>query len=275
MSDDTIRYEQNDRVAIITLNRPDRLNAISRDMIREIGARLDHIETDDDVAAVVLNGAGRAFSAGMDLKDDAAANVSGAKGWRKILSNDLDFIMRFWDFPKPTIAVVHGYCMAAAFDIAIASDITVAEKGTIFGTPELMFGSVIEAMIMPHLTGPKIAKEFMLTGADRISAERMRDLGLVNHVTAEGRGLAKGLKIAERIAILDDDAVQRTKLAINRSVDAMGLRKALAENLKLGIEIEAIETPSRTKFKEISNQKGLKAALKWRATRLKKKTPKR
>ncbi|MBM3566170.1 MAG: enoyl-CoA hydratase/isomerase family protein, partial [Alphaproteobacteria bacterium] len=150
----TLLVEKRDGVGLITLNRPERLNAINAAMKAEMGAALDSLRDDDGVGAVVVAGAGRAFSSGMDLKDDAAAAVSGADGWRQLLADDLAFIMRFWDFEKPTVAAVHGYCLAAACELAMACDITVAEAGSYFGEPELRFGSVITAMMMPWLTGP-------------------------------------------------------------------------------------------------------------------------
>ncbi|WP_337659875.1 enoyl-CoA hydratase/isomerase family protein [Anderseniella sp. Alg231-50] len=264
---ETVKTEVRDRVAKITLDRPERLNAISRQTMSDIRATLDCLEADSDIAVIVIHGAGRAFSAGMDLKDDAAGDTSGPDGWRRVLSENLEFVTLFWDFPKPTISAVHGYCMAAGCDMAMACDITIAEAGTFFGKPELKFGSVITAMVMPFLTGPKIAKELLLSADDRISAERAYEIGLVNHVVPQGEGLDRAMQMAARIAALDDDAVRITKLAINKSLDAMGLREALAANLDLSVEIETLETPSRRMFKEISQRDGLKAALAWRETR--------
>lgn len=267
LSFETVNTEILDRVAKITLDRPERLNAINRQTMSDIRATLDCLEADPDVAVVVIHGAGRAFSAGMDLKDDADGDTSGTDGWRQILSENLEFVTWFWDFPKPTISAVHGYCMAAGCDMAVACDITIAEAGTFFGKPELKFGSVITAMVMPYLTNPKIAKQLLLTADDRISAERAYEIGLVNDVVAAGEGLDRAMQIAARIATLDDDAVRITKLAINKSLDAMGLREALQANLDLSVEIETLETPSRQMFKEISRRDGLKAALAWRETR--------
>ena len=85
--------------------------------------------------------------------------------WRKVLETDFDFIMQFWDCPKPTIAAVHGFCLAGAFELALACDITVAAEGTRFGEPEARFGSGIIAMLLPWVTGPKQAKELLLTGS--------------------------------------------------------------------------------------------------------------
>ena len=265
---ETLTFEVVGRVACLTLNRPDRLNAISRQVIAEINLAMDIVEVDDDISVVVLGGAGRAFSAGMDLKDDAAASIAGAAEWRKILSEDLNFIMRFWDCPKPTIAMAHGFCLAAACELAMACDMTIAEEGTFFGEPELKFGSVITAMIMPYVTGPKIAKELLLGADDRVSAERARDIGLVNHVVPAGQGLRKAMEMAQRMAVMDVDAIRLTKQAINGAFDAMGLRQALQLNLDLAVEIEATETPSRTAFKKIATNDGLKAALAWREARM-------
>jgi len=268
MATDIIEVNQNNRIAVLTLNRPERLNAISRETIRAVNAAMDDFEKDSDVAVVIIRGSGRAFSAGMDLKDDAAADISGADRWREVLSEDLAFLSRFWDFPKPTIAVVHGFCLAAACELAMCCDITIAEEGTYFGEPELKFGSVITAMMMPWLTGPKIAKELLLSADDRVSAERAQEVGLVNHVVAPGEGLATASEIAERMARMDDDAVRLTKQAINKSFEIMGLKKALEVNLDLAVEIETLETPSRARFKEIVQSDGLKAALVWRDERL-------
>lgn len=264
----TISVEENDRVLVIALNRPERLNAISRAMISEINKVMADARNDPGIAVVVLRGLGRAFSSGMDLKDDAVSAVFGTEGWREILSKDLEFIMQFWNYPKPTIAVAHAFCLAAACELAMACDITIAEEGTYFGEPELKFGSVITAMLMPYLTGPKIAKELLLGADDRVTAERALSIGLVNHLVPKGQGLSTALRLAHRISAMDDAAVRLTKTAINRCYDEQGLRNALAFNLEKAIEIETIETPSRKQFKELTKKQGLKAALAWRERRV-------
>lgn len=250
--------------AHVVLNRPQRLNALDAQMKRELHAVMDALEADPAVGAIVVSGAGRAFSAGMDLKDDAAGAVQGEQAWRRVLAADLALIMRFWDSPKPTIAAVHGFCLAAACELAMACDVTIAEQGTFLGEPELRFGTVITAMLMPLLCGPKIAKELLLSADDRVSAERAERIGLVNHVVPQGEGVATALRMARRMASLDRDAVRLTKQAIHASFDAMGLRQSLQANLDLAAQIEGLETPSRRTFKEITQREGLKAALAWR-----------
>lgn len=128
MGSNIVIVEKDQRIAVITLNRPERLNAISRETILQVQGIMDELDTDPDIAVIIIRGSGRAFSSGMDLKDDAAAGTSGTDAWRAILQEDLEFLMRFWNSPKPTIAVVHGFCLAAACELAMCCDITLPKK---------------------------------------------------------------------------------------------------------------------------------------------------
>ena len=264
---ETLILEQRDGIAHVTLNRPERLNAINRKMIAEMHEVLDEVERDDDLGVVVLAGVGRAFCSGFDLKDDATTSQSGVARWQKTLQDDFDFTIRFWEFKKPTIAAVHGYCLAGGFELAMACDITIAAEGTMLGEPELRFGSVITTLIMPWLAGPKRAKELLLTGNDRITAERAERIGLVNQVVPDGEHLDAALAMARRIAANDRDAVSMTKRAINRTFEVMGLHEALRAGLDTAVQLESLETPSRVKFREITRREGLKAAIAWRDSR--------
>jgi len=264
----TIKLERAPGVAHIILNRPECLNAINALMIGEINGVLDELESDDSVGAIVLSGAGRAFSSGMDLKEDAAEGQRDADGWRDVLSRHLDFLLRFWDYPKPTIAAVHGYCLAAGCELAMCCDITIAEEGTLMGEPELLFGSVITAMMMPWLTGPKIAKELLLSGDDQVTAARAERIGLVNHVAPPGGHIAEAMVLARRMAAIDPAALRLTKEAINRTFDIMGMKSALKANLDMAVQIESLDTPSRRTFRELVKREGMAAALKWRGERL-------
>ena len=259
---ETIRFERrDDRVAVITLNRPERLNAINRRMIAEVGKALDVVEADTDVRVVVVHGAGRAFCSGFDLKDDAAAQPTGVTTWRRLLQQDFDFLIRFWDLSKPTIAAVHGYCLAGGCELAMACDITIAAENAVFGEPELRFGSVVTALMMPWLVGPKRTKEMLLTGADRIPAAWAEKIGLINRTVPDANYLTEALAVAGQIARVDPDAVAMTKQSINRTFETMGLREALRANLDIAVQIENLETPERKTFQEITRREGLKAAI--------------
>ncbi len=187
---------------------------------------------------------------------------------RALLQKDFDIIMRFWDCPKPTIAAVHGYCLGGALEMALACDLTVASEECRLGEPEPKFGSGSVALLLPWITGPKQAKELLLTGDDRVTAERALQLGLINRVAPEGEHLTVAMRMARGIAALDQTAVRLTKLAINRSCDLMGMRQALLQALEIDVIIESTETDESREFNRVLDEEGLKAALAWREARM-------
>lgn len=255
------------RIGIMTFNRPEVLNAFNPELVTSVSDALASLSNDASISAIIVNGAGRAFSAGFDLKAAAAMGELTNEQLRAHLQSEFDFIMQFWDCPKPTIAAVHGFCLAGAFELALACDITVAAEGTRFGEPEPRFGSGILAMLLPWVTGPKQAKELLLTGNDRISAERALEIGIVNHVVPAGEHMTKALAIAADIVAAAPLSVRMTKLAINRTYEIMGLRQALLASFETNLYIELSGGPERAEFNRIRKDQGLKAALAWRDAR--------
>lgn len=262
-----IRTRVDNRVGVITFDRPDVLNAMNRQLKREVSATMAAWSADEGVLAIVAHGAGRAFSAGFDMKESATRSLSTIEEWRTALTESFDFIIQFWDCPKPTIAAVHGFCLGGAFELTLACDIAVAAQGTRFGEPEPRFGSGVICMLLPWVTTPKFAKEIALTGTDRIDAERALAMGLVNRVVPPGEELEAALAIARDIVAAAPRAVQMTKRALNRSYDVAGLRSALASALDTDVMIEASGGPERAEFNRIRREQGLKAALAWRDSR--------
>jgi enoyl-CoA hydratase len=263
----TIRFEVNGGIARIILDRPRVLNAIDPAMVLEINAAMDRVDKDDAIKVVIVSGEGRAFSAGFDLKASAARGPLTIAQWRQVLEDDLDLIMRFWDCPKPTIAAIHGYCIGGAFEIALACDISIAAESALLGEPEVRFGSGIVAMLLPWITGPKQAKEILLTGEDRLTAERALQLGIVNRVVPDAELLQSAQAMASRIIAAAPSSVQFTKKAINRTYEIMGLRQALLQALEIDIFIEGSGGPERETFNRIRRDEGLQAALAWRDAR--------
>jgi enoyl-CoA hydratase len=264
-----ILFEKRGSIGEIRLNRPDKLNAIDSEMLDGLDAALDSAAADDDIRVLTLSGEGRAFSAGFDLDmGDSVAKESSADRLRRELQRDFDVIMRFWDFPKPIVAAVHGYCLGSSMEITAVCDITIAAEGTRFGAPEVRYGSGIVCMILPWIIGLKNARELLLVGSDNIDAHRAESIGLVNRVVAADCFLQEARSVAEEIALNDPLAVRLTKKAINRSVEIAGLRKALDEALEVDIEIESTETTESKEFNRILESEGLKAALHWRAQQL-------
>lgn len=267
MPEPLVLSERRGAVALLTLNRPGKLNAIDVAVIEALDAALDAAEADDGVRAIVVAGAGRAFSAGFDLDTGLGEGKADPAGVRRALENDFRIILRFWDSPKPTIAAVHGYCLGSALELAVACDLTVAAEDCRFGEPEVKFGSGIVALLLPWLAGPKAAKYLLLTGEDCATAAEMQAIGLVNRVVPADRVLDESIKLAQRIAANDTQAVRLTKRAINRSLDIGGMRQALLAALDIDVEIETNETAESREFNEVLKRDGAKAAIAWRAGR--------
>jgi enoyl-CoA hydratase len=263
----TIRLERRGTVALLTLARPERLNAIDRRMLNELQHALDDVERDDELRVLVVQGAGGNFSSGFDLKEQMQARPMGHEDWRQILDKDFSIVTRFWHLNKPTIAAVEGYCLAGGCELALCCDITLAAEDAVFGEPELKFGAGIVVMILPWLVGPKRAKEIILTGADRISALEAARIGLINRVVPRDQVEFAALALARHIAVIDPSLVQQTKRAINQCFEVMGLIEALNTALDIDLAIEGKGSEDKRKFMEIARKDGLRKAIVWRDAR--------
>lgn len=267
MNYETVSYEASAGVGVLTLDRPERLNAMNRRMLAEINAVCDAAEVDDAVRVLIVTGAGSAFSSGFDLKEQMEASPTGTDAWRKVLDDDYRATMRFWSLSKPTIAAVHGHCLAGAFELALACDLTIAAEDALFGEPELKFGAGIVTLLLPWMTGPKQAKEIIFNGMDSIDAQEALRLGLVNRVVPQGEDVKAARAMAHHIAAIDPALVRDTKKAINRSYEIMGLHPALETALDIDLQIESHGSPDKRSFMDIARDKGLRAAIAWRDAR--------
>ena len=267
----TVELEISGCIAQITLNRPDKLNAIDASMLDAIERGLDEAEQNDDVRVVLLNGNGRAFSAGFDMNAPQPGDEdeqSRIERIRRELQRDFDVIMRFWDCPKPTVAAVHGYCLGSAMEMTAVCDVTVAADDCRFGAPEVRYGNGIVCLILPWIVGLKNAKEILLSGNTDIDAQRALAIGLVNRVVGSRSLQQAARETALQIAANDTLALRLTKQAINRSHEVAGLRQALQEALEFDVRIETTETPESSTFNAIMEKEGLKAAINWRAAQV-------
>ena len=186
----------------------------------------------------------------------------GGKGegeLRATLEQDFDLIMRFWDSPKPTVSAVQGYCLGGGMEMALACDLTVAAENALFGEPEVSIASGVVALLLPWFTGPKLAKELLLTGDTKVPAERIYEMGLINRVVALDELRDTALKLAETIAMNDRLSVEITKRAINRSLEIGGCEKLC---WMLSKQILLLRLQSQTKPKNSTKcctKKGLRA----------------
>jgi enoyl-CoA hydratase len=266
----TLSYEVRDAKAYLTLNRPDRLNAIDDQMPGEIRAAVEQANSDDNVRVIVVQGAGRAFCAGYDLKQFAEGAVNErwrqTKPWdpvrdyREMRRNTDDFFT-LWRSLKPTIAKVHGYAVAGGSDIALSCDLLViADDAKIGYPPARVWGCPTTAMWV-YRVGAERAKRMLLTG-DTIDGTTASQWGLaVESVPADELDAAVE-RLADRIAGVPINQLVMQKLMINQALDNMGLQGTqLLATLFDGI---TRHSPEGMWFKQLAEQEGFHAAVEWR-----------
>ncbi len=244
----------------LTLDRPEKLNALNGEMVEALSEQLAISAEDDAVRVVVIDGAGRSFCAGYDLSEETPDGESAEESLR----HGLDRLLEIFDHPKPVIAQIHGHCLAGGCDLMMMCDLAVVSDDAVFGQPEIRFGSTVVAQVMPWLIGARRAKELIMTGHDRLSASEAERIGLVNRVVPRDRLGEETMRLAEQLAVVDPLAMRLTKRAINRSWEAAGFRQAMLDGVEIGAEIESARVPERAEFDRIAAERGLKQALEWR-----------
>ena len=259
------------RIARITLNRPERLNAISQGMPAEIRAAVQWAESNADVHVIVLDGAGRAFCAGYDLQDFGSGRVDHPcqqerHPWDPMadyaeMKRYTEDFMSLWRCRKPTIAMVHGHAVAGGSDIALCCDLLVmADDAKIGYMPTRVWGCPTTAMWTQRL-GPARAKQLMFTG-DVIPGAQAADWGLANLAVPAGELEAATLKLAERIAGVPASHLAMHKLVVNQAMLTMGLEQTqMFATIFDGI---TRHNPEGLWFRRYAQVEGHKAAVLWR-----------
>ncbi|WP_344424424.1 enoyl-CoA hydratase/isomerase family protein [Amycolatopsis minnesotensis] len=210
----TVEYAVDDGVALIWLNRPERLNAVVPALVDDLLTALDAVR---DARAVVLAGRGRAFCAGHDLKEPPAEGDSRAR-----LERLQDVTRKLRALPAPVIAAVHGYAIGAGAEFALGCDLVVAAESAVFAFPEVSLGLSVTgaaSRLLPLLMGPLKAKELLLLN-ERFDAAKARELGLVNAVTSEDGLLEHAMGWAGRIAGHPPAAVAMAKRALDSGTES-------------------------------------------------------
>jgi enoyl-CoA hydratase len=270
MSDyENVLYEVERGRARITLNRPDKLNALSHPLLRELHDALWEADEDREVHAVVIRGAGRAFSAGYDLTGYAAGGPPrrDPKRYRGASSFDDDtwqleraqrLRMAIFDMHKPVIAQVHGYCLAGGTDVALLCDMVIAAEDAVFGFPPARDLGALPNNLWLYNVGPQWAKRLTLTGDTVTGAEAAR-IGLVLKAVPPELLEAEVEGLLDRLALIDADLLAANKRIINLGLELMGartLQRLAAENDARGhLARSAREFPQKVR------EKGLREAL--------------
>ena len=219
MAYETLLVETDGPVGVITLNRPDALNALNDKLVTELGQQLDAWERDPAIGCVILTGAGRAFAAGADIKEMRVQSYMDAYG--------NDFITRNWEraasFRKPLIAAVNGFALGGGCELAMMCDFILASEAAKFGQPEINLGVMPGAGGTQRLTrfvGKSKAMEMCLTGRMMDAAEAERS-GLVSRVLPADKLIDEAKAVAQKIASQSRPIAMMTKESVNASYETM------------------------------------------------------
>jgi enoyl-CoA hydratase len=231
---ETITIDKDGKVAVLTINRPDKLNALNKAVHAEGVAALDELRNDDSVRVVIITGAGeKAFIAGAD--------ISEFEGQTPVTQRDLFHQRTFFNsidaFPKPVIAMINGFCLGGGNELALACDLRICSEGSRFAQPEINLGIMCGGGGSQRLTrmiGEGRAMELMMTG-DMIDAETACKFGLVNHVYPKDELKAKTMELAQKIAEKAPIALQLSKEAVK-----FASRSNLDEGLRREVDLFAI-----------------------------------
>jgi enoyl-CoA hydratase len=247
------------QVRRITLNRPEKRNALSNALRGELYVALEAADVDDAVRVTILRGAGKCFSAGYDLGSNNASaqpwHTAGGDGnWpRHVVEGHFGV----WDLRKPVIAQVHGYCLAGGSELATSCDLVYVADDAQIGYPPVRLMSPPDMQYHPWLVGMRNAMELMLTG-DAISGAEAARMGFANRSYPAAELEARVLEIAERVAKIPPDLQQLNKRSVHRAMEIMGMRAAL----RAGTEIQALGFHTRSAREYMANfAKGVTHAL--------------
>jgi len=273
----TIIYEKKPPIAYVTLNRPEKLNAIDEQMRMELRDALGDAGWDDrEIRVIVIKGAGRGFSAGWDISDTSGefeqiSRKFGTAGFYSMGKHGHKVLWEvIWENPKPIIAQVHGFCLAASMAFASQSDLCICSDDALFGYPMVRTGGPFITVVNPYVIGMKKAKELMYTG-NLMDAQEAWRVGLVTKVVPQDTLDEEVNKLANTISKVAGVVVEYSKKAINNVYELMNIRKAH----EWGDEYEMVPVRSigeesnleAQEFHRIDKEQGLKAALDWRQSR--------
>ncbi len=271
------RVGTDERVGRVTLNRPEKLNALSQELLFELNDALHDMEADHSIRTIILRGAGRAFSAGYDLTPSSGKGADAVvrrhqavddKG-RRLLMNIrtgmqqiTDIHMYLWNMAKITIAQVHGYAIAGGCELAMMADMVVAADDAQLGHPGCRgLGTSRTGVIWPLVIGMRKGKELYYTGENVVATEA-EEIGMINYAWPKEELEDRTIAFADRLAIMSADQLAILKVNMNRFYENMGIYSSVRSSTDL--DAAGQFTEYSMDWQEKMRTEGLKEALQWR-----------
>lgn len=261
MSD--VQVDRRQRVARVTLNRPERLNAIMVPETRDaLVAALNALDADPEIHVIILTGAGdRAFSVGWDLTSlgDPVADYDDTS-LRRVLEENSAALLRVWEIRQPVIAAINGYALGAGACLALLCDLAVASETAQLGEPEILHWALPPVLVLPFVIGSKAAHLHSYTG-EEIDAQEMLRLGLVNTVVPPAALQDAAWELAERIARVPPQAVQAAKRTLKQAYERLGFKEIQRTHRDLDAALLRADIPEKRRLMEILKTQGMRAFL--------------
>jgi enoyl-CoA hydratase len=261
----TFELTRDNRVAWITLDNPDKMNALTSRLLDELDECLDRVEAMDTPKVLVFSGNQEAFSAGYDLRPSGMDSESAYEAFRRE-EVSYDRLKRIWDYPIPTIGAVDGYALAGGFELSQVLDIVVASTNAEFGYPIVRGTGTPPVFSLPFKVGNRLAREMVLTGRF-VSGEEAAEVGLANRVIPPEDLEEAVATFIKQILKVPSDLLYLNKRLMNRSMDIQGFTSVLEHGHDLHITGHA--SPSVNEFFRRVREDSLKDALTWRDERTK------
>lgn len=265
----SIIYEIKDNIGWVTLNRPEKLNAINDEMLRELDDMFVLAEQDLDVKVLVIKGAGRAFSSGQDLSGAGTDEVLPPSPHSKLSSKAVLEAARRrsrrWEYIfnvcKPTIAQVHSHCLGAGMYLALSCDLTIASEDALFGDPSLRMGILPDFPLLSWLVGVKRASAMLLSGKP-LTAKEAERCGLINKAVRNDQLDAEVRRLAKGLSLLHSDALAVAKDSLNAAMEARGVGAAwrFTSDMELLMQRRTIQSGDFD-FEKMRDKLGLKDAI--------------
>lgn len=260
-----ILTEIRDRIGYLTLNRPEKLNTITAKLRNEFDTALDGLLDDPSVRVIVVRGAGRAFCAGYDL--NPGENMETVPTGTRTVADDLTWVIgeartwtRLWECPKPTIAQVHGYCLAGGLMVALECDLVIAAHDAVFGQPEARaVGIAPDHALWPITAGLRHTKELLFTSAN-VTGRQAAAMGMINR-SVEGEDLERVVaELATEIAKTPVEMLTLQKASVNSAAEAMGISGVRQSGAIYDVAAHVSKTAR--KWRRTVRQEGIQAGMK-------------
>ena len=274
MKPELVQSEVRDRVLYLTLNRPEKLNALTADLMNQLLICVAEAQGDDRVGCIVIQGAGRAFCSGWDLtppstsNDGDEASGHGTKPPEEMtIREDIDALNArsarwntLWTSTKPIIAKVHGYCLAGGTDLVLNCDMMICDEEAQFGFPAVRSMGSPSTHMWTYLVGPQWAKRLLLTG-ERIGGQKAEQIGLAMQAVPTESLDETVHALASNISSVPYDLLAQNKSICNKAIELMG--RTLLQELARESDAIAHKSPAAREFSRIAQSEGLEAALAW------------